>query len=264
MFGIARIALGIGLLLPALAFAQEFKGDWQGTLKAGGQELRLVLHLTPDAAGGWKASLDSIDQGANGIPVNKVTIKGNEIKLELASISGGFEGKLNASGAKLAGTWTQGGNSLPLEFERKAAGPAVKVTPSDIDGLWLGTLDANGMKLRLALHLITTSDGLTANLDSLDQGAMGIPVTKATRNGKSLKLEIKAVNGGYEGTIADDLKSIEGTWTQGGSLPLKFEKRDKPAPVASRPQNPSNPTHTKKRKSPTTIQPQAEYVWQGR
>src|SRR5882724_11632217 len=104
MFRIPIFFLGAGMILPAFAATQDFSGDWQGSLKAGGGELRLVLHLKPDATTGWKASLDSIDQGGMGTPVSKVTIKGSDIKLELASIGGGFDGKMNADGAKLTGT----------------------------------------------------------------------------------------------------------------------------------------------------------------
>ena len=42
-------------------------GDWRGTLKPGSAELRLVLHIAQGDDGNLKATLDSIDQGANGI-----------------------------------------------------------------------------------------------------------------------------------------------------------------------------------------------------
>jgi hypothetical protein len=44
----------------ALAHAQDIAGDWQGTLSAGGQDLRLVLHITTaptaDSKPRWTAS----------------------------------------------------------------------------------------------------------------------------------------------------------------------------------------------------------------
>ncbi len=55
--------------------APALVGDWQGTLKVGGVELRLVLHVSEGESGDWKATLDSVDQGANGIPVTSMSFK---------------------------------------------------------------------------------------------------------------------------------------------------------------------------------------------
>jgi uncharacterized protein len=134
---------------------------------------------------------------------------------------------------------------LELNFTR--GGIAVKpppkpAKPSDIDGDWLATLDTGMAKLRLALHITNTEDRLTATMDSLDQGANGMPVTTIKRNGSSLKFEMKAIGGTYDGTIGKDLQSIEGTWTQGGrTLPLVF-KRVKNAVRLERKQSSANPS----------------------
>src|SRR6185437_11331858 len=95
--------------------------------------------------------------------------------------------------------------------------PAPKAAkPSDIDGDWLGTLDTGMAKLRLALHITNTDQGLTATMDSLDQNANGMPVTSVTRAGSSLKFEMKVIGGAYDGNINADLQSFAGTWTQVG------------------------------------------------
>jgi pimeloyl-ACP methyl ester carboxylesterase len=116
-------------------------------------------------------------------------------------------------------------------------------TPSDIDGAWLGTLDVGPVKLRLVFHLTNTPTGLTATLDSLDQGAKGLPVTAVTRNGSSLKLELKQLGGAFEGTIDAASASIEGTWTQlGSSRPLILKRAKDTAELEPRrPQNPVKP-----------------------
>ena len=58
-----------------------------------------------------------------------------------------------------------------------------------------GTLSAGGARLRLALHLSAAKDGtLTATLDSIDQGAIGIPVTLSSIEGPT-QLIIDAVQG---------------------------------------------------------------------
>jgi len=115
--------------------------------------------------------------------------------------------------------------------------------PSDIDGAWMGTLDTGLMKLRVVFHITTIEAGLAATMDSLDQGAKGLPVTSVTRDGESLKLELKQLGGRFEGKIAPDLTTIDGTWTQGGNaLPLVLKRVKNAAELERRhPQNPVRP-----------------------
>src|SRR5271157_2136579 len=228
-----------------VANAQDVVGDWQGTLKAGGAELRLALHITKGDGGELKATMDSVDQGANGIPASAITLKGSQLNFTVEAWHGTYEGKVNAAGTEIDGTWSQD-QPLPLLFER-ATSPA-KTThkpakPSDIDGAWMGTLDAGAMKLRIVFHITNTEDGLTATMDSPDQNAKGLPVTTVTRDGASLKLEMKQIAGGFDAKIAKDLTTIEGTWTQGGSsLPLVLKRvKDAAELERRRPQNPVKP-----------------------
>jgi len=229
-------------LLAALAGAatlgaqvQDVVGDWQGALKVGGTELHLVVHIAKVDSGELKATMDSPDQGAKGIPISSISLKGSKLTFASDAVRGTYEGTVDAAGTAIQGTWTQGA-PLPLNLTR-----AVK--PSDIDGTWQGTLEAGTVKLRLVLHLITTKDGLAGSLDSPDQGAMALPVSAAKREGSSLTLELKVVGGKFEGTIAKDLSTIAGTWTQGGnSLPLVFKRGEAAAAAAPhRPQNPVKP-----------------------
>jgi uncharacterized protein len=240
------IAVLILLNAPTLcSAAQDISGDWNGTLKVNGGELRLVLHITKNAHGSLQATLDSIDQGANGIPVTSATLKDSHLNLKVDAVNGTYEGKVNPAATSIDGTWTQGA-PLELNFHRGtiATKPAPKpAKPSDIDGDWLGTLDTSMGKLRLALHIANTDQGLAATVDSLDQNANGIPVTSITRNGTSLKFEMKAIGGSYEGTISTDLTGFAGTWTQlGKSFPLAFKRVKSTADLElQRPQNPVKP-----------------------
>jgi uncharacterized protein len=221
-------------------------GDWQGTLKAGAAELRLVLHITEGDAGTLKATLDSIDQpGANGIPVTSITLKDSQLTFTVDAVHGSYEGKLNADSSIVSGTWTQG-QPMPLDFKRSAAGSAAShkaAKPSDIDGAWMGTLDAGTAKLRLVFHITNMDDGLAATMDSPDQSVAGVPVTFVSRSGSALVMELKQMAGKFEGKIGADLASIDGTWTQGGaSQPLLLKRvKDAAAIRTNRPQNPAKP-----------------------
>jgi pimeloyl-ACP methyl ester carboxylesterase len=243
------IGLGVAIVLCGWiagdASAQDIVGDWQGTLKAGPAELRLVLHITGASPDGLKATLDSIDQNAHGIPINSISIRKSVLTFRADSIGGSYDGRLNAAGTSIAGTWTQG-QSLPLDFQRMTTAPkkpAQPGKPSDIDGAWSGTLETGVGSLRVVFHITNTDQGLTATLDSPDQGANGIPMTAVKRDGSSLRIEAKPIAGEFQGQISKDLSSIAGTWTQNGqSLPLTLKRNKSGAELERRrPQNPSKP-----------------------
>ena len=99
---------------------------------------------------------------------------------------------------------------------------------NSITGNWLGTLDTGTAKLRLLFKIGQTTSGvLTAKLDSLDQGARDIPVNAVTVKDNAVRLELKAVQGVYEGTLDEAGKKITGTWQQTAhSLPLTLERHE--------------------------------------
>jgi pimeloyl-ACP methyl ester carboxylesterase len=233
------------LLIAAVSRAQDITGDWQGTLDTGMGELRLVLHISKAADGSLKATLDSVDQNANGIPASSVTLKDSKLSLDVTAVHGTYEGNVSADAKTISGIWNQG-KDLPLEFKRATAPIKTEhkpAKPSDVDGVWMGTLDIGVAKLRIVFHLINTEDGLMATMDSPDQGAKDIPTTSCTRDGASLKIEAKNINGGFEGKIAPDLSSIDGTFTQmGAPHPLLLKRvKDQADLELKRPQVPTKP-----------------------
>lgn len=97
--------------------AQDATGTWQGTLQAGGKELRIVMKISND--GGLSATMYSIDQGGQSIP-GSVTLQGSAVKITVPGIAGIYEGRLTADA--ISGTWSQGGGpALPLNLKRATA-----------------------------------------------------------------------------------------------------------------------------------------------
>ena len=121
---------GLTALVALPAFAQDIAGDWQGTVKAGAQELRLIVKIGESASGGWKATLYSIDQSPNPIPVGTVTLLGANLKLNVEKVRATYEGKVSADGNTIAGTWTQGA-AFPLELRRATKQTAWQIDPSN-------------------------------------------------------------------------------------------------------------------------------------
>ncbi|MFB3827914.1 MAG: alpha/beta hydrolase family protein [Bryobacteraceae bacterium] len=105
------------------------------------------------------------------------------------------------------------------------------------DGHWLGTLDLGAAKLRIALHIANGK----GTLDSLDQGATGIPLSTLTTDAGKINFEIAALGAQYEGALSADGKQITGTFHQRGlTLPLLFTRTESPVELA-RPQEPRKP-----------------------
>jgi hypothetical protein len=112
-----------------------------------------------------------------------------------------------------------------LTFSGVASGAA---STNGITGNWLGTLNAGSAKLRLLFKIIQSPKGaLSAQLDSLDQGARNIPVSGITFKDNTVRLEVKAVQGVYDGTLDGAAKKMTGTWQQNGhSLPLTLQRQE--------------------------------------
>src|SRR5580704_11703226 len=114
---IALLSFVLAIATGSALNAQDVAGDWLGTIAAGGVELHVALHISKAADGSLKATLDSIDQGANGIPVGPITLADSKLNFTVAAVNGGYEGKVDAAGTVITGTWTQV-QPLPLEFRR--------------------------------------------------------------------------------------------------------------------------------------------------
>jgi hypothetical protein len=90
-------------------------------------------------------------------------------------------------------------------------------------GTWKGTLEA--ARLTVVFHIASTPEGgFSATMDSPDQGARGIPVSRVTFADSTLTLVVEAVRGEFQGRIGPDGK-FSGQWRQGGAaLPLILER----------------------------------------
>lgn len=229
--------------ISGMAFGQEVAGDWQGTLSASGVELHLVLHLTKEGSG-YKGTIDSIDQSANGIPIESVSYANSKLTLKLPVIHGSYEGTVSSSGDRISGTWTQG-QPVALDFTRAKAQPKTEqkaAKPSDIDGAWLGALDTGGIKLRIVFHIVNTDEGLKATVDSPDQNARGLPA-KIARDGASVQIELNQIAARFDGKLNSSLTTLDGEWSQGGrTFPLVLTRvKNSAALERARPQTPKRP-----------------------
>ncbi len=95
-----------------------------------------------------------------------------------------------------------------------------------LKGSWMGLLAVQGLKLRLALRISKTGDGvLVAKLDSIDQGAKDLPVEEITLEGQAVRFSSKRLGLSFAGILNEAGSQIQGEMKQGAAtMPLIFER----------------------------------------
>jgi len=219
--------------------SRDLSGAWFGTLDAGHIKFRLVFHFKKHG-GSYEATVDTIDQGRRDLPVTSVKVKGAEVHIELGAFAAVYDGKVDSTGTQMNGVFRQAGANIPFTLKKTAQPPTVpppllpaSYTPhagSELQGYWLGTVTIGPVKNRLAFKIAESSKGqYRAELESIDQGATGIPVTTFSYRPPSVHMEAAGVAGTFDGTVTHT-GEISGTWKQGpNTLPVVLERGGPPA-----------------------------------
>ena len=93
-------------------------GNWLGTLKAPGVELRTGFTVEKKTDGTLAGTMSSIDQGQMNIPMDEVSLVKNHLKLSLKGMNASYEGDIAPDGKTIAGKWKQGGGELTLALQK--------------------------------------------------------------------------------------------------------------------------------------------------
>ncbi|MBR3830922.1 MAG: alpha/beta hydrolase [Muribaculaceae bacterium] len=107
---------------------------------------------------------------------------------------------------------------------------------ADFVGHWKGTV-AN---LPIVFHI--SNDSIwRVSLDSPQQGAFDIPCGTVAVEGDIILIDMPALRANFKGVMAQDDKSINGTFTQGMAIPIVLTRTTKEASRLNRPQEPQPP-----------------------
>ncbi len=119
--------------------------------------------------------------------------------------------------------------------------PAEKAADKQLDGYWLGKLKIGAVELRLGVRFAKKGGKWTGTLDSIDQGARGLPIDTITLDGRALRFELKELGAAFAGKVKDDGTQLVGKFKQGElDLPITFQHLAK-EPSFARPQEPKRP-----------------------
>lgn len=146
--------------------AQNVVGDWQGTLGAPPNALRIILRVARADDGGLSASLLSIDQGGwdSSFPSDSVVVHDSTFAFFMSDLGATYRGTVTGGASTIRGTWTQG---VPqrLDFVRPTAQTAWRdMSPH-------------------SARLVTVAPNV--RLEALDWGGTGRPVVFLAGAGNS-------------------------------------------------------------------------------
>lgn len=100
----------------------------------------------------------------------------------------------------------------------------------DIIGTWTGAIEAGSQRLRL--RFVIHENG-TASIYSLDQGGDEIPAKLAQAVLPVVRIEAKSIKGEFVGKLVS-ADRMEGTWQQGGEMPLVMLRGEAGLAVAAK------------------------------
>jgi CubicO group peptidase (beta-lactamase class C family) len=97
-------------------------GHWEGAIELPGTKLAFDIDFAPQTGGAWSGDISIPAQNAKDLPLGKIVLAGKDISFEITGIPGApaFKGALSDDGQKIAGQFTQGGQTFPFAMNRAA------------------------------------------------------------------------------------------------------------------------------------------------
>ncbi len=97
--------------------AQDIAGDWSGLLQIPDGQMRIVVHITKTEKG-YAATVDSPDDGRQGIVVKTITFDNNTLWLDIPEEKLVYTGVLGKNGV-IKGGVRQEGQVIPLNLSKE-------------------------------------------------------------------------------------------------------------------------------------------------
>jgi hypothetical protein len=141
------------------------------------------------------------------------------------------------------GTWKQLKRSYALTLKKTTTPDAVAAmtsdqyaprADSDLQGAWTGALKVSGVTLHLNLRISEPTPGtFQAQLDSVDQGVMNMPITSMTYQRPKVHFAMAGIDAVFNGNF-NSQGQLEGTWIQmRKKFPLTFDRAQAGAQAAA-------------------------------
>ena len=226
-----RLIAAFVLFLASLVGAQtaiDPSGRWEGAVQIPNMELKIEIDLTKTPGGDLAGTFGQPAQDVKGLPLSMVSVDGRSVRFveKAGPQAATFEGTLADDGQSIAGTVTQGSHTIPFALARRGEARVARVPTSaaigkELEGTWNGTLDVNGVPMRLVVKMANQPDGTAAGtVVSVDGSGVEIPIAM-TQKASRLTIDVPQVGASFSGELNTARTELTGTWTQQSlSLPL--------------------------------------------
>ena len=242
LLALALLLFAAFLAAPATAQAQDYRGDWNGTLVINGTQLRVIVTIAEAPGGGFIGQMESVDQApGQKIPMESLAVADGRLTFAMPALRVTYEGRWDAARNLFAGTFTQNGRATPLDLARGAGAAQARI--EGLDGIWETRITRNGAELRLIVRIATSGVGTIALFDSPDMMTSGLAVTGLAREGQAVRFTVPAGESGFNGTLSADGRQLRGRWTRQGypDMEAVFTRREAVTSAPRRPQEPRAP-----------------------
>jgi pimeloyl-ACP methyl ester carboxylesterase len=212
----SRLATALAVLLLVFTVqdvvSQEgATGHWHGVIDTPRGPLRLAFTLTSTATG-LAGVMESVDQApGQQIPLAAIAATDSTLTFLIPSIGASYEARWDASDSQWKGVFLQGA-AMPLSLARGV--PPRSADVAGMDGNWQGSLERNGVALRLLLRVSSTSSGTTVRLDSPDMLAADLVVEGFQRTADSIRFRVPAAGAAFDGSVSADGQTMIGAWSR--------------------------------------------------
>ena len=105
--------------IPSDRFSTGVSGNWQGAATTKDGSLQLAVHIWPNQNGKQLVGFaEIVNRNLGTLFIDPIVFNEPDLHFELRTVSGAYDGKLNAQETVIEGTWKQPGASAPLVLKR--------------------------------------------------------------------------------------------------------------------------------------------------
>ncbi|MGM0466611.1 MAG: serine hydrolase [Acidobacteriota bacterium] len=129
------------MLIPQSAFSGQpdsLTGHWEGSIDIPGMKLEILVDLSQESDGSWAGKISIPTQNAKNLPLENITVEGNDISFGMSGGPGEpvFKGTLSQDRSQITGDFTQSGQTFPFVLKREISPVAkAKKALADFDDL---------------------------------------------------------------------------------------------------------------------------------
>ncbi|MCG8457441.1 MAG: hypothetical protein MI919_14300, partial [Holophagales bacterium] len=231
-------------------------GRWHGQIQRPGEDSieifvdldRVATGRDLDASSAWAGELDMQLQEVKNYPLDGVSVEGESEGAVVRFVATGlrddpvFEGRMNAVGSVIEGTFAAGAIRFPFRLERIGEAE-MEPRPEDLQdpprfaeawaeawaGRWQGTLRLPGHpETPVFLNLeVTDRSELVGTIDVPDLRRNGMPIVKIVFDWEHIRVELPYSEIELGGFLAEDGKTLRAIWSsKGASQHVLLQKVD--------------------------------------